>query len=243
MPSRVNRCSVLSLQARASNASMWVHSSVVRAADCRSAGPWFKSGCALWHDSPNVEPSKRQGFANVLRPFLDDTCLTCDTKVIMMIGGSFFGNACGNINETCFTYYVTARLAQSAERKALNLVVVGSSPTVGVFSLLRIATHCVVMCHMNWFRQFGCCWIFPLSVSSGVPCMDVVRVGQFGLPSVKVLDCLNHIYYRMLWKMFVSWIWSMPNDYAKTYKGLLRELNPGPLAPEARIMPLDQAAN
>ena len=27
---------------------------------------------------------------------------------------------------------ITARLAQSAERKALNLVVVGSSPTVGV---------------------------------------------------------------------------------------------------------------
>ena len=25
--------------------------------------------------------------------------------------------------------------------------------------------------------------------------------------------------------------------------GLLRELNPGPLAPEARIIPLDQAAN
>ena len=25
----------------------WVHSSVARAADCRSAGPWFKSGCAL----------------------------------------------------------------------------------------------------------------------------------------------------------------------------------------------------
>ena len=25
-----------------------VHSSVVRAADCRSAGPWFKSGCALY---------------------------------------------------------------------------------------------------------------------------------------------------------------------------------------------------
>ena len=25
----------------------WVHSSVVRAAGCRSAGPWLKSGCAL----------------------------------------------------------------------------------------------------------------------------------------------------------------------------------------------------
>ncbi len=34
-----------------------------------------------------------------------------------------------NININIFT---TARLAQSAERKALNLVVVGSSPTVGV---------------------------------------------------------------------------------------------------------------
>ena len=30
-----------------------------------------------------------------------------------------------------------ARLAQSAERKALNLVVVGSSPTVGVFHYTR----------------------------------------------------------------------------------------------------------
>ena len=29
-----------------------------------------------------------------------------------------------------------ARLAQSVERKALNLVVVGSSPTVGAFSVL-----------------------------------------------------------------------------------------------------------
>ena len=31
--------------------SAWVHSSVVRAADCRSAGPWFKSGCALFVES------------------------------------------------------------------------------------------------------------------------------------------------------------------------------------------------
>ena len=32
--------------------------------------------------------------------------------------------------------FAQARLAQSAERKALNLVVVGSSPTVGVFPLV-----------------------------------------------------------------------------------------------------------
>ena len=35
----------------------------------------------------------------------------------------------------------TARLAQSAERKALNLVVVGSSPTVGAFVSLHIPLH------------------------------------------------------------------------------------------------------
>ena len=34
------------------------------------------------------------------------------------------------------TGFATARLAQPAERKALNLVVVGSSPTVGVYTLL-----------------------------------------------------------------------------------------------------------
>jgi hypothetical protein len=42
------------------------------------------------------------------------------------------------------TGFATARLAQPAERKALNLVVVGSSPTVGVYALLfggREARH------------------------------------------------------------------------------------------------------
>ena len=36
-----------------------------------------------------------------------------------------------------------------------------------------------------------------------------------------------------------------PMDHAitATKKGLLREWNPGPLAPEARIIPLDQAAD
>jgi hypothetical protein len=43
--------------------------------------------------------------------------------------------------------YLTARLAQSAERKALNLVVVGSSPTVGAMHILganicQLTEHC-----------------------------------------------------------------------------------------------------
>ena len=36
--------------------SKWVHSSVVRATDCRSAGPWFKSRCALcFHDGLSLQ--------------------------------------------------------------------------------------------------------------------------------------------------------------------------------------------
>ena len=49
----------------------------------------------------------------------------------------------------CGLLYSVARLAQSAERKALTLVVVGSSPTVGAFARrwrnLRGAFFCVVI--------------------------------------------------------------------------------------------------
>ena len=50
------------------------------------------------------------------------------------------------------TLEITARLAQSVERKALNLVVVGSSPTVGVFKSADVG-HCdsrleLRICHM-----------------------------------------------------------------------------------------------
>ena len=42
------------------------------------------------------------------------------------------------LNVHVFKATASARLAQSAERKALNLVVVGSSPTVGVFQVLPL---------------------------------------------------------------------------------------------------------
>ena len=48
-----------------------------------------------------------------------------------------------------------ARLAQSVERKALNLVVVGSSPTVGAFHGLNAAgLHTVSDSIFSW-TQFG----------------------------------------------------------------------------------------
>ena len=48
---------------------------------------------------------------------------------------------------------MTARLAQSAERKALNLVVVGSSPTVGVSlvanrnQIKHVCSECAILAH------------------------------------------------------------------------------------------------
>ena len=44
-------------------------------------------------------------------------------------------NSISNCQSMLILNILTARLAQSAERKALNLVVVGSSPTVGVLWL------------------------------------------------------------------------------------------------------------
>ncbi len=48
-----------------------------------------------------------------------------------------------------------ARLAQSAERKALNLVVVGSSPTVGALMLpasyvVRVTAQLILRRARNW---------------------------------------------------------------------------------------------
>ena len=42
----------------------WVHSSVVRAADCRSAGPWFKSGCALIFEQNRYKQSRHASSAH-----------------------------------------------------------------------------------------------------------------------------------------------------------------------------------
>ena len=47
-----------------------------------------------------------------------------------------------------------ARLAQSAKRKALNLVVVGSSPTVGVLADSQLS---VVPLHRRRHRTNACC--------------------------------------------------------------------------------------
>jgi hypothetical protein len=56
-----------------------------------------------------------------------------------------------------FVFHVTARLAQSAERKALKLVVVGSSLTVGVLPLPMHMLGCTASLayNTNRFQQLG----------------------------------------------------------------------------------------
>ena len=48
-----------------------------------------------------------------------------------------------------------------------------------------------------------------------------------------------------VWKANTLQVWPglVRRDGTRQAKGLFWELNPGPLAPEARIMPLDQTAN
>ena len=81
----------------AAEACRRVHSSVVRVADCRSAGPWFKSGCALLADCklrPTSEsvrvltpassrrPAKNPATRNRTRDHLIAACSTvrCSAK-------------------------------------------------------------------------------------------------------------------------------------------------------------------
>ena len=77
-------------------------------------GPWFNHQCVR-SCAPNDTPQFRS---------------TCGSK----LGGNWAAQL--QLADWAAAL-ATARLAQSAERKALNLVVVGSSPTVGVFSRSR----------------------------------------------------------------------------------------------------------
>jgi hypothetical protein len=105
--------------------------------------------------------------------------------------------------------FVAARLAQPAERKALNLVVVGSSPTVGVF----------------WF---GCAKVGGSGVPNALP-------GRLELPTLRLTASRsNQLSYGS--NRIVPWRYAMigwgPATHraefltdASKFRG--RELNPG----------------
>ena len=71
----------------------------------------------------------------------------CESVSVCILGCMCCVNVCRRCMVWCRCVSVQeARLAQSVERKALNLVVVGSSPTVGA-SLFLYATPDTLFCH------------------------------------------------------------------------------------------------
>ena len=92
-----------------------------------------------------------------------------------------------------FTCISTARLAQSAERKALNLVVVGSSPTVGVSWICGgscVADHLIRVCgQLMRNLQHGQHWhTHNRNVSIGENCARCVTSSSFGLHAASVIS-------------------------------------------------------
>ena len=89
---------------------IWVHSSVVRAADCRSAGPWFKSGCALACLLYNWRPagmSRRMLSPPDMRPHGDAFATSFfeaapqDERVLALIVGLFWHMPCCSPDRPC----------------------------------------------------------------------------------------------------------------------------------------------
>ena len=74
--------------------------------------------------------------------------------IIHTIPSGEAGRARKHKRSTSFVKMSTARLAQSAERKALNLVVVGSSPTVGVCFGLECSLRQLGMPLRGWHSKW-----------------------------------------------------------------------------------------
>ena len=84
---------------------------------------------------------------------------------------------------------------------------------------IHLKTICKVMAHASLSFSFDD-WLFGLVVWFSLRVREVLG----SIPRTALTYLNDHC-------------------YVMSYKGLFWELNPGPLAPEARIMPLDQTAN
>ncbi len=119
---------------------------MVRAGDCRSPGPWFNSGCALFwlqkrfvclalpdraHQTTSTAwPS---GLRRYVKAVVRKGVGSNPTAVIFICSQGSVFHLQNTFDEVrLVSTDSVARLAQSVERQALNLMVVGSSPTVGV---------------------------------------------------------------------------------------------------------------
>ena len=149
-----------------------------------------------------------------------------------------------------------ARLAQSAERKALNLVVVGSSPTVGAMSRgcarARARAHAcarrrkpgieparqnpiglaggALPAHKPQPRKIGANRGSKMRGETAAAQQAAATAARPRATARRPARGRRHELHT-------------PVRAGRGEEGLLRELSPGPLAPEARIIPLDQAAD
>jgi hypothetical protein len=91
----------------------------------------------LWHVGPSARPMRNSDGAHNRRATTTNHQTSFFPEVSIFTGVGRNPNTSSARPRRRHTYLSPARLAQSAERKALNLVVVGSSPTVGVWAAGR----------------------------------------------------------------------------------------------------------
>ena len=141
-----------------------------------------------------------------------------------------------------------SRLAQSVEHQTLNLRVVGSSPTLGDFFsfsslFVRPTPLCRPHCHGN--RHPTCSAFKPVNyrlfsrVAAGVLWCSGYHV-CFTRRRSRVRSSSEPELFLFLSN--VQRTWCLVTLRTKN-NGPSRELNPGPLAPEAKIIPLDHLAD
>ena len=115
-----------------------------------------------------------------------------------------------------------ARLAQSAKRKALNLVVVGSSPMVGAQHRRKekakerkhpnVCDNAVTLLHHDVARfpktRRSCCWTFKVSESTAPGHSNVAHIVQClgcGVVAAKAQD--RFLVWTFCWNAFPYVLW------------------------------------
>ena len=127
-----------------------------------------------------------------------------------------------SVNVTSYLRNTRARLAQSVEHQTFNLRVMGSSPISGERRFKCQAPSAMTnrMPKKTSLTRWLCLMCIPYPVRGSSDALSAQGLATFIMCFIPAPDQQRH-----------------------TKTGLVRDLNPGPLAPKARIIPLDQRAS